>query len=110
MELDGVKPKENGEGKNHQFGIEEDEDTGVVERPFAPEATRSIDHAPGDGEDGQELPNGDVEVGFVRKPGEAHAAEECCHRKNNSAQERGLAQTERVGTREHHTLTLFFRS
>ena len=85
--LHGIDPEEDGHGEDHEFGIEEDEDSGVVEAPAAAEAAGGVDHAPCGGEDGEELPDGGVKMSGVGKAGEAHAGEERAEREDYAARE-----------------------
>jgi len=92
--LHRIDPEEDGQGEDHQFRVEQDEDSGVVEAPAAAQAAGSVDHTPGGGEYGEELPGGGVKMAAVRKAGEAHAGQEGSDREQDSARERAAAEPE----------------
>ena len=54
--LNRVQAEKDGQRQNHQLGVEQDEDPGVVQAPLAVQAARRFHHAPERGEHRQELP------------------------------------------------------
>lgn len=104
--LNGKQAEKNSQSENHQFGIEHDENAGVVQAPLAVEAARCFNHAPEGGEYGKKLPVGCVEVSGVGKSGQAHARGHGAEREDEAAQQRALPQAERVRAGKHHTLTV----
>ena len=104
--LNRVETEKNCQRKDHQLGVEEDENAGVVQAPLAVEAARCFNHAPEGGEYGKKLPVGCVEVSGVGKSGQAHARGHCAEREDEAAQQRALPQAERVRAGKHHTITV----
>jgi len=102
-----VEPEKEGQGQDHQFGIEQDENTGVVEAPAAAEAAGCLNHRPASGQNGQKLPVGSmrgVEVGIA---GKSQAGCECAEREQDAANERPTANAEDGRAKERHASTLF---
>lgn len=79
-------------GEDHEVGVEEDEHAGVIEAPFAPEATGRLSHAPGGDQQSENLPPGAVKILNVRKTGQVEAGGQCAEREENRAREGFLAQ------------------
>lgn len=65
--------------KDHQVGVEENEDAGVVEAPLALKAAGRLRHAPRSNQQSENLPVRAVKVLDVRKAGKAQAGYKCAH-------------------------------
>src|SRR5580698_9455415 len=77
--------QEHDPGKDHQIGIEQDEDSGVVGTPFTAQATGCFCHAPRGYYEGQKLPMRTVQIVDVRESGQAQTGRECSQRKEHGA-------------------------
>jgi len=105
-----VEPEEEGQGQDHQFGIQQDEDSGLVEAPTAAVAAGCLKHGPASGENGQNLPARAVRGFEVGIAGKAQAGGEGAECEQDAANERPLAEAEDGRARERHAFTLVVRS
>src|ERR1035438_455666 len=87
-----VEPEEQRQGQDHQFGVEQDEDAGVVETPAAPEAASRFGHRPGCSKNGEDLPARGMQGFEFGKAGEAQAGSEGTEGEQDAAEERPLAK------------------
>lgn len=71
--------------KNHQIGIQQQQDSGVVQTPFAMQAADSLGHAPGSKEEGYDLPMRSVQVFNAGEAGKSQACDERAHREHDGA-------------------------
>lgn len=104
-----VEPEKEGQGQNHQFRTEQDEDSCVVEAPTAAEASGCLKHRPASGENGKNLPVRGAwgfEVGIA---GEAQAGCEGAEGEQDAANERPLAEAEDGGAAKRHFSTVIWR-
>ena len=88
--------------EDHQVGVEQDEDTGMVETPFAAQAAGRLCHAPRGHQEGEKLPVRAVQIADVREAGQAQAGCKCAQRKQQGAQQRFLPQSKDVGAKAHN--------
>jgi len=51
-----IDAEEQDQGNDHELGVEQDENAGVVEAPFSAETACGFDHAPCGGDGYEELP------------------------------------------------------
>lgn len=77
----------NDAGKDHEIGVEEDENAGMVEVPSALEATKGLDQAPGCDQERKELPIGAVQIVDIREAGETEAGRKGAEREEDGAGE-----------------------
>jgi len=97
----GIDAEKHDQGEDHEFGVKQDENAGVVEAPFWAEAAGCFDHAPGSDADYEKLPEGAVEFADVRESSEAQADGEGCQRECQAADERALTKAEDGSAGKH---------
>jgi hypothetical protein len=93
-------------GENHEIGVEEQEDAGVVEAPAALQATGRLCHAPGGDQQGDDLPVGAMKVLDVGKSGQTEAGSKGTDREENGSGEGFLPQAE-DGEVRRHSISLY---
>ena len=88
----GIDAEEQDQGKDHEFGVEQDENAGVVETPFAAKTACGVDHTPCGDDSNEELPARAVEGANVRESREAQADGEGEQRECDAANQRALTE------------------
>ena len=107
--LQRVKPVEERQGQDHQFGAEQDQDAGVVEAPTPAETAGGLGHRPNGGEDSENLPVRSARGVEMREAGEAQAGYEGAEGKQGAAEERSLAEAEDGRAAKRHISTVVWR-
>ena len=94
--------------KDHQVGIEQDENSGVVKAPFALKAAGRLRHAPDGNQQSKDLPVRAVNIFDAGKAGKAQAGGKCPHREQDGANQRFLPQA-KDREEEMHNLSMYSR-
>ena len=60
---EAIEAEKKRHSKDHELGVEEDENAGIIKVPFSAEAAGSFEHSPADEGDDEELPGRGMQGG-----------------------------------------------
>src|ERR1035441_2490105 len=101
--LKGIEAEKQHQGQDQKLGVEQDEDAGVVEAPFAPQAAGGLHHPPADEGHDKNLPKRGVQVVGIRKAFKAQAGREGGEGEQDAAEQGFRPRAKDGGTGQHHT-------
>jgi hypothetical protein len=104
--LEGIETEKKRQGEDHEFGVEQDEDAGVVEAPFAAQAAGGFYHSPAGDGDNENLPGRGAEMAGIWKAFEAQAGCESDEGEQDAAEKGSGARAKDGGTGKHGSFTL----